>query len=448
MREILSSIFGCIACVVLSFVTAAKGAPPRVADVIDVGRAWSGNPVGIQLLTRQRTQYVAFYDENRHMVVGSRALDSKDWRFNTLPTDLGWDSHNYVRMAFDDAGQLHLSGNMHNVPLIYFRTTQPGDVMSLQRVDAMVGKNESSCTYPTFLRGPGNEFLFTYRDGHSGDGSQIFDVYDTATQKWGRLLDQPLTDGRGKMSAYPQGPTRGPDGYFHLVWTWRDTGDCATNHDLSYARSKDLVHWENSAGKSVALPLTIDNAEIIDPVPVHGGLINGNTQIGFDADKRLIVSYQKFDADGNTQIYNARREGDRWVIYQASDWRYRWDFSGFGSIPFEIHVGPVQVMADGSLGQSYSNIKYGAGMWKLDPATLKPIGTITQPPAHPAELDRVESSVPGMEVRWAGDAGASGEKNVRYWLRWETLPSNRDKPRSGPLPDPTMLRVYKIVSGN
>ncbi len=42
----------------------------------------------------------------------------------------------------------------------------------------------------------------------------------------------------------PQGPVRGPDGLFHVVWVWRDTPDRATNHHLSYARSRDLQRWE------------------------------------------------------------------------------------------------------------------------------------------------------------------------------------------------------------
>jgi hypothetical protein len=448
MREIASTILICLTCILLLSAVAANAAAPTVADVIDVAKVWPGEPVGFQLLTHGDKQYVAFYDANRHMVVGSRSLDSKDWLFKTLPTDVGWDGHNYVRIAFDDAGQLHLSGNMHNVPLIYFRTTTPGDITTLTRIKSMVGTDEDSCTYPTFLRGPTNQFLFTYRFGHSGGGAQIFNIYDTATQKWHRLLDKPLTDGGKDANAYMVGPTRGPDGFFHLVWVWRNTGDCATNHDLSYARSKDLIHWETSSGKPLPLPLTQTNSEIVDPVPTHGGIINGNTQIGFDNQKRVILSYHKFDAAGNTQIYNARREGDRWVIYQTSDWNYRWDPSGFGSIPFDIRPGPVDAHPDGTLTESYSHIKFGSGIWKLDPATLKPIGTVTVPPVRPPDLDKVESDFKGMHPRWAGDSGSSGEKNVRYWLRWETLEADRDKPRQPPLPEASMLRVYKIVSGD
>src|SRR5437763_1726114 len=90
------------------------------------------------------------------------------------------------------------------------------------------------------------------------------------------------------------------------------------------------------AAEPLALPITLATAEIIDRVPVHGGMINGNTKIGFDGQGRVVVTYHKFDSRGFTQIINARRERGGWKIYQTSDWDYRWDFSGGGSIPFEI----------------------------------------------------------------------------------------------------------------
>ncbi len=180
------------------------------------------------------------------MAIGSRPLDSDQWTFKVLPTSVKWDSPNAIAMAFDDDNQLHVSGNMHAVPLVYFRTTtRPLDITSLEKVTALTGSNESSCTYPVFLRGPDQEFLFTYRDGHSGGGNQIYDIYDTPAKTWSRLLDRPLTYGGGDMNAYFNGPVRGPDGYFHLAWVWRNTGDCSTNHTPSYARSKDLRHWES-----------------------------------------------------------------------------------------------------------------------------------------------------------------------------------------------------------
>ncbi|MCA9434001.1 MAG: BNR-4 repeat-containing protein, partial [Candidatus Omnitrophica bacterium] len=94
---------------------------------------------------------------------------------------------------------------------------------------------------------------------------------------------------------------KGPDGVYHLCWVWRDTPDCETNHTLSYARSSDLVHWENSDETPIKLPMTLETAEVVDPVPPGGGILNGNTKIGFDHEGRAVISYHKNDEEGNTQ---------------------------------------------------------------------------------------------------------------------------------------------------
>ncbi len=427
-------------------VTFGSFAEEQIEEVLDVGLAWSGHPVGFDLLTGQGRQFVAFYDAERRLTVASRKLGSKDWRRVHLPEKIGWDSHNYVTMHLDKNGFLHLSGNMHCDPLVYFRTEKPLDIDSFVRVPEMIGENEASCTYPKFMTGPDGELLFTYRDGSSGNGNQIWNVYDRSTKTWRRLMDKPLTSGGGKMNAYFHGPRLGPDGYYHLCWVWRDTPDCKTNHDLSYARSEDLIHWETSAGKPLELPITLERAEIVDPVPAGGGIINGNTKIGFDSKKRPIIAYHKYDEQGNTQVYNARLEDGQWRIYPISDWDYRWAFSGSGAIGFEIHISAPKPHGSGRLAQSYSHKHCGAGTWLLDEDTMERIGEVRpeERPALPRELTTLTSDFPGMQVRRRGDSGNSGEAGVHYVMKWESLGANRDRPRKPPLPEPSMLRVYKL----
>jgi hypothetical protein len=388
--------------------------------MLDVAPVWSGHPVGFALLTSGKRQFVAFYDSQRRMTVGARTLDSDHWSLVVLPSTLGWDSHNYVTMAVDAEGYLHVSGNMHCNPLVYFRT------------------------YPRFLEGPQRQLIFTYRDGRSGDGDQYCDVYEPQDHAWRRLIDRPLFAGQGKMNAYFVGPVQDGQHVFHICWVWRTTPDCATNHDLCYARSKDLVHWETSAGRPLALPITLPTAEIVDPVPPGGGIINGNTRIGFDAQGRVVLSYHKFDAAGKTQLYNARREASGWKIYQTSDWEYRWEFHGGGSIRGEIGLGPVTLAADGSLTQSYRHIRQGSGVWLLDANTLKPRGKAPSRQSWPRDVSRLVSTWPEMVVQTAGDLGKSDERGVQYLLRWESLPPNRDRPRSGPLPPPSMLKLCEL----
>lgn len=649
-----------------------------VAEQIDIAPVWAGHPVRFDLLTHGDWQFVAFYDENRKMTVGSRQIGSSEWTLKTLKSTVGWDSHNYLTIAIDANDQVHVVGNMHTSPLVYYRTTRPLDIASLKRVDQMVGNREDSMTYPRFLRGAENQLIFTYRDGMSGDGETYFNVYDPATEQWTRLFEAPLfsferpeivfkpatasggvalagdwdgqagdsagwfdpktqvfqlwnghhsgpadvtirydaplkdavplagdwdgdgidtvgvydratgeywllsgdsvsgypwlegtgprggsakplvgdwdgdgidtlvfydakaealfgadaadasssgaelpakpgrkarlvsgdwngdgtdelgwyessrksetvhvagqvyayaklsksgtlvtgdwvgcgTDtigayrkgsfrlrnaaARGDMSAYDHGPVRDSQGVYHLAWVWRDSTDAGSNHDLSYARSRDLIHWENSRGEPIELPLTLRNAEVVDAVPAGGGISNGTLSIGVDAQDRPVISYVKYDADGNTQIYNARLEDGGWNIHQVTSWNYRWDLQGAGSLRFDLRVGPVTVETDGGLSQTYSHVIEGSGIWRLDPDQLTPAGEYPPDETVPPELVQVESSFPGMQARIQAGRGDTAE-GTTYLLRWETLPRNQDQPRKKPWPEPSMLRLYTIV---
>ncbi len=407
-----------------------------------IATAWSGHPVGFDLLTRAGRQFVAFYDAERYMTVASRLVGEDQWKFKRLPSRLGWDSHNHVTLAMDANRQLHVAGNMHATPLTYFRTTRSLDIDSLTQVPQMVGREEDRVTYPRFLVGPAQEFLFTYRHGGSGNGDIYVNVYDVATKRWARFLDTPLLAGEGSRSAYEYGPVRDRHGTYHLTWRWRDTPDGATNHTLSYARSRDLRQWETSGGMPLGLPITLTTGEVVDPVPPRGGL--RSQRLGFDAADRPIISYHKYDAAGLLQLYNARREDDRWRIYQASTWRDRWEFGGWGSGPSNVRFTHVRARSDGALVQTYWHWKEGGGMWTLDPRTLQPVeaGPLPGRRALGAICDAT-SPVPEMEVRLRHGRGALTPARNRYALRWETLPVNRDRPRAES-PPPTELRLYEL----
>lgn len=392
-------------------------------DVLEIGPAWSGHPVGFALLTAGSRQFVAYYDEQRRLTVAARDLCDRAWDFLRLPEQLGWDSHNGVALGCDESGHLHLSGNMHADPLVYFRTREAGMIQSLERVPVMVGEQEDLVTYPEFFTGPSGRLCFGYRHGSSGRGDQIYNGYDAEAQRWQRLSSGALVSGEGMRNAYLDGPRRGPDGFFHLCWVWRDDPDCATNHDVCYARSRDLVRWETSCGEPLQLPIIYNTSEVVDPVPVRRGLLNGNTRLGFDGKGRAVISYHKLDEGGSTQIFNARREGAEWRIRQATDWNGAWLPEGWGTIPMEIKVHPVRVDASGRTMQRYWHARYGHGQWLLDGDTLRPREELPPRSARMEALAR--AGHPGAKVHWAEDRGG-----FPFVLRWESLPENRDQQRS------------------
>lgn len=439
---LLSTIFcGLTACQSPSSEAASSETTP---DSLFLDYVWSGHPVGFALLTEPPHQFVAYYDSSRAMVVAQRRLDETQWQKKVLPETIGWDSHNYISMALDSENRLHVSGNMHNVPLVYFQATEAFDVQSLTRRSSLIGNLEKRATYPEFFDGQNGDLIFTYRDGGSGNGNQIYNRYTPQTGTWTRLLDEPLLDGQGDMNAYIHGPVLGPDQYYHLVWVWRDTPDASTNHHLSYARSKDLVHWEQSDGSPQPLPITLANGEVIDPVPPQGGMINGNTIIGFDPEGDVVVSYHKFDENGYTQIYNARRESDGWKTYPATDWRFRWDFGGRGSLSARVTLAAIENQ-NGMITQEYYIDSVGWQKYRLDYANLHAVEQLPLDNGYPDNLLEVRSDFPKMQVLLKKNRKLNGDTHV---LRWETLVRNRDKPREGPLPDPSKLMVYYFPNGS
>jgi hypothetical protein len=415
-------------------------------DTVNVARVSASYPVGFALLTHPPYQFVAFYDQDHQLTVAQRRLNrywyQRRWTFNKLPDITGWDSHNYIALAADDDGYLHLCADMHVSPLKYFRTTKPWDASTFIRVDKMTGLSETNCTYPHFLRGATNELLFTYRSGHSGGGNQIYDVYNLKTQTWQPFLDTPLTDGGGTNNAYFDGPVRGTNGWYNLAWVWRATAYAETCHDLSYARSRDMQHWETSDGKPLTLPIRLNNCEIVDPVPERDGMSNANIKIGFDNQGRVTISYHKNDTNGFTQPYIARLEDGHWVLHQVTYWPTNWNFHGIGTLVSAIRLGRVTVQPDGMLTEHFKHFKYGSGTWVLDPQTLHAIGLLAEDPI--AESDKVEGKFPGLEARWENDSGKSGVTNLEYELHWETLDANRDHQPKGRQPKPTMLKVVAV----
>ena len=254
-----------------------------------------------------------------------------------------------------------------------------------------------------------------------------------------------LTMGYG----YPGGPVVGPDKRFHVFWGWRDTPDCATNNNLSYARSPDLIHWETAAGQSVGLPMTLGTKGlIVDPIPSGGGIINGGARLVFDSQRRPMIVYHKSDAAGNMQLYVARFAEGKWARRVITAWDKPVKFSGGGAMPFiGIGISAVQRVDEGVWAAGYRHRDYGNGTVAFSEATLDPVTSkFRLPPRElPAELERPEIKFHGIGVRRADDLGESGDPNVRDVLTWDVLPPNHDRERSGPLPPAAMLRVCKLV---
>lgn len=425
-----------------------------IVQTIKIDSVWAGHPVGFCLLTHDQRQYIAYYNAQRNMVVGQRNLNENKFQLHIMPatsrkeyagtsTVVGWDSHNFLTLGIDKEGFIHASGNVHCHPLTYFRSTQPNDISTLEQIFEMVGTEEKRTTYPHFMLSKEVELLYHYRDGGSGNGNEIYNVYNTETKTWTRLLDTPLTDGQGLMNAYQSQPKVMKDGWYHMYWVWRDTPDCSTNHDLSYMKSPDLRNWFDAFGNPIKMPATLDQESlIIDPIPVKGGIINLAAKMVLDKNNNPVFTYHKYDKEGNLQFYTAKIQNKKWIYTQITDWDYRWLFEGNGSINSEVIIKGFTKRDDKKYEVDYWHIKYGNGTILLNDK-FEAIGKVLKTEPFGSNL-QLEGTFPGLLIRTTGDIGTPPDKNSRYVLKWETINRNRDKPREKPWPEPSQLYLYKL----
>ncbi len=442
----------CLCILAPGFATTAALAGAPLAGGMPVDKVWAGHPVGFALLTERGHQFIAYYDAERRLTVAGRKLEDKSWTRvhpDGVPVPhrdrdsnvTGWDSHNRLAMALDRDGCLHLSGNMHADPLVYYRTRKPFDLASLERIDRMTGVKEDRVTYPKFFRDGEGGLCFSYREGGSGNGNDIYNIYDPEKRGWRRLIDTPLLDGEGERSAYSGVPALGPDGRFHLLWMWRETPDALSNNTLSYARSRDLVHWESSSGVAIPLPITRAKGEIIDPAKPGEGLINMCYLLGFDDKQRPVAVYHRFDGEGHSQAFAARpAAAGKWNIRQLSDWDFRWNFAGGGSQASEISLGSPVPDGKGGLLVGFSGKKPGSGRWRLDGETLAPVETLPAVRSDlPSGFAKPAGRFPGIGVRTK-----SSRADGNLWvLRWETLGPNRDL-KNRDVPPPGEMLLYEF----
>jgi hypothetical protein len=153
---------------------------------------WAGSSAGIHFAVFGRHQIIAYYDRDRRVKIAMRS-DREPWRYQILDERFGgWDSHNYLTLAIDENLDMHLSGNLHANPLNYWRSE--GLALNFRAVEPMVAgadpRRERMATYPRFFRGPKGEFLFTFRDGGSGNGNWLINVYDVRTKTWSRFVEK------------------------------------------------------------------------------------------------------------------------------------------------------------------------------------------------------------------------------------------------------------------
>ncbi|MBP6688137.1 MAG: BNR repeat-containing protein [Lacibacter sp.] len=320
------------------------------ARFVDVAEGWAGNTVNTvafrknSLVTYQNTQFISYYDAEGFVVVGKRTIGEQTWQLKrTVYKGNIKDAHNSISIAVDGKGYLHMAWDHHNHPLRYVKSKEPLSLELTEKMQ-MIGADENKLTYPEFYHFANGDLLFFYRDGGSGNGNMVMNRYDVAKEKWSRIQTN-LIDGENKRNAYWQACVDAK-GTIHVSWVWRESPDVASNHDMSYAMSKDGGHsWQKSTGEMYQLPIRMATAEKVCTIPQSSELIN-QTSMTTDVDGNPVIATYWKGKNNVPQYKLISKSAKGW---QQTDLGFRkTNFSLSGQGTKQIPIARPQVLCAGS----------------------------------------------------------------------------------------------------
>lgn len=327
----------------LSFAQEAK------VNLVNVAEGWANNSVNAvifrknSLVSFRDTQFIAYYNQDKYVVLGKRKIGSSSWLLKQTQYQGNTnDAHNSISIMVDGDGFLHVSWDHHVHPLRYAKGLSPGS-LELGAKMAMVGSAEKQVSYPEFYKMPSGDLLFFYRSGSSGKGDMVINKYDLKTQTWTRLHDN-LISGENVRNAYWQAFID-HKGTIHVSWVWRESPNVATNHDMSYACSKDGgLTWQKSTGEQYSIPITKASAEIALKIPQNSELIN---QTSMSADKQgnpFIATYWREQNSDIPQYHVVYNTGKEWKSSNLDFRKTAFSLSGVGTK--RIPIARPQIMVN------------------------------------------------------------------------------------------------------
>ena len=308
----------------------------KAPRLVEVDKGYSSTSVNTtifrnsSLASFEGKQYIAYYDAEGWMVIGSRLLNEDTWTLKRSQYKGNVkDAHNIISLMVDGEGYLHVAFDHHGHPLNYCRSVAPHS-LELGDKESMTGVDEKDVTYPEFYRLANGDLLFAYRSGASGRGNLVLNRYSLETRQWERVQDI-LIDGENLRNAYWQLYVDAK-GTIHLSWVWRETWLVETNHDLCYARSFDGGEtWYKTTGEIYELPIRLDNAEYACRIPQNSELIN-QTSMSADAEGNPFIATYWRDHDSEIPQYRlVWFDGKQWQNQQVSNRTTPFSLKGGGT---------------------------------------------------------------------------------------------------------------------
>lgn len=186
--------------------------------------------------------------------------------------------------------------------------------------------------------------------------------YNPETGEW-RSIHHPLIDGEGERNAYLNALSIDREGGWHISWTWRETWDVATNHDIMYAYSPDEGKtWLDSRYKKYTLPITADSAEPVFDIPQGSELINQTSMTINSKGEPVVATYWRSKDTEIPQFRIVWRDGARWKSRRVGDRTLGFSLSGGGTKRIPISRPLIAAGEKNDLYVIYRDFERGGGI--------------------------------------------------------------------------------------
>lgn len=340
------------------------------------------------------------------------------------------DNHHFeVSIAIDAEGYIHWAGDMHQSPMVYYRSTNPEDISNFIAFNQNVANGgiygPEAVSYGRFITSRRGTLMWVHRQrvGRTADGwvpgimAGNIQVYNTDTKRWSQLgslnysfvSDKGVTITGGQDATHQTKavfwdnsgagtpPNNGYQGYkirivfdknnrMHMVWNVAknpvNPGISNTHTHLMYAYSDDEgVTWYKSNGTLLTLPITTNNGDVIyteDPsinAPRMGNFCN----IALTNDNKPILFQQSMSLN---YVLVFRYNGTNWLDVSNS-WTPAWFSEAItdGNGWLSVIAGGNTIRRSNDNGITFRNypnfpISYNAGLMSFDDQYLLETGLL------------------------------------------------------------------------
>jgi hypothetical protein len=207
-----------------------------------------------------------------------------------------------------------------------------GANLTFSQRTSVTGSNESNATYPEFYSVPNSkDLLLFYRDGGvgggSGNGNEYVNRYNSTTKTWSKVAN-PFIQGMSASSTtgyngYLNTVVYDSQGTLHTTWTWRESSDFQTNHDIMYAKSVDNgANWTRQDGTPYTLGITQTNAQVVKAIGQGNSLINQSSMTVDNNDNPLLATWyspKTASRDYQRQYFLEYFDGTTWRESQITN---------------------------------------------------------------------------------------------------------------------------------